>query len=123
MAEKKNVSLPQEVIDQIRAELLKELRAEFHKEEQAPPVRDEAAEAWLEERVPVTLFYDGGKYKDPVFVAVNGENCVIKRGEPVMVKRKFVLVLEQSAQQDKEAADLAQAMQRSYETETRKLFY
>lgn len=34
----------------------------------------------------------GGKQKD-VFCSVNGENCVIKRGVPVKIKRKFYEVL------------------------------
>ena len=34
----------------------------------------------------------GGKQKD-IFCAVNGETCVIKRGIPVEIKRKFYEVL------------------------------
>lgn len=54
----------------------------------------------LEEYVDVELFYDGDKYKDDVFVQVNGENCVIKRGTKVRIKRKFALALEESHVQD-----------------------
>lgn len=53
-----------------------------------------------EELVPVKLFKDGEKYKDDVFVAVNGEHCKIQRGKTVMIKRKFARVLEQSHLQD-----------------------
>ena len=58
------------------------------------------------EIVTVHLFKDSGKYKDDVFVAVNGETCQIKRGVDVRVKRKFAEVLAQSARQDSATAEL-----------------
>ncbi|MBQ1271465.1 MAG: hypothetical protein IIW34_08750 [Clostridia bacterium] len=61
---------------------------------------------YLEEYVPVRLFKDKEKYSDDVFVAVNGEGCLIRRGETVMIKRKFAEVLEQSDRQDLYAAGL-----------------
>ena len=57
-------------------------------------------EAYYNELVEVKLFKDNNKYKDDVYVSVNGENCLIKRGERVKVKRKFALVLDQSDLQD-----------------------
>ncbi len=57
-----------------------------------------------EELVEVKLFKDNNKYKDDVFVQVNGENCVIKRGERVKVKRKFAEVLDNSDMQDYETS-------------------
>ena len=63
-------------------------------------------EAYWNELVPVRLFKDNNKYKEDVFVAVNGENCVIKRGEEVMIKRKFAAVLENSDRQDYETSKL-----------------
>ena len=62
--------------------------------------------AYANELVEVKLFKDNNKYKDDVFVAVNGENCVIKRGEKVQVKRKFAEVLENSDLQDYETSKL-----------------
>ena len=53
-----------------------------------------------EQLVSIELFKDNEKYTDDVFVAVNGERVQIRRGETVMVKRKFVEVLEQSRKQD-----------------------
>ena len=53
-------------------------------EEAVNPVDEE-----MEEYVTVKLFKDNGKYKDDVFVAVNGEGCNIPRGIPVKIKRKF----------------------------------
>ena len=40
-----------------------------------------------EELVSIRLFKDNDKYKDDVFVAVNGEAIQIKRGETVKIKR------------------------------------
>ena len=60
----------------------------------------------LEEYVEVELFWDGVKYKDPVFVQLNGANCVIQRGVPVKIKRKFYQVLEDSKLQETHTAKL-----------------
>nr|DAH16041.1 MAG TPA: hypothetical protein [Caudoviricetes sp.] len=60
----------------------------------------------LEEYTMVRLFKDSDKYKDDVFLCVNGENCVVKRGVPVKIKKKFALILEQSYQQDLLTAEL-----------------
>lgn len=57
-----------------------------------------------EEYVEVKLFKDNGRYKEPAFVAVNGENCVIERGVRVKIKRKFAEVLDNSDNQDYETS-------------------
>lgn len=72
-----------------------------------------------EELVPVRLFKDNDKYKDDVFVAVNGERVQIKRGETVMVKRKFADVLEQSMKQDTATANLIERESSRYEAEAK----
>ncbi|MBQ8143201.1 MAG: hypothetical protein IJ042_00210 [Butyricicoccus sp.] len=56
-----------------------------------------------EELVEITLFRDGEKYKDDVYVCVNGEGCLIRRGEPVRVRRCIAEVLEHSMRQDARA--------------------
>ena len=48
---------------------------------------NEERKAYWNELVEVKLFKDNNKYKDDVYVSVNGENCVIKRGEKVKIKR------------------------------------
>ena len=76
------------------------------------PELDEKRKADLargEEYVEVKLFKDNGRYKDPVFVAVNGENCVIERGVRVKIKRKFAEVLDNSDNQDYETSRLMDA--------------
>ena len=65
-----------------------------------------ADQAYLEEYIAIKLFKDNDRYKDDVYVAINGKNCVIKRGEWVKIKRKFALVLDQSEIQDSKAAQL-----------------
>ena len=67
---------------------------------------NEERKAYWEELVTVKLFRDNNKYKDDVFVSVNGENCVIKRGIEVKIKRKFAEVLDKSDLQDYETSML-----------------
>lgn len=57
-----------------------------------------------EKLVPVQLFKDGGKYKDAVFVAVNGRSYQIQRGEMVYVPESVAEVLSQSMAQDNATA-------------------
>ena len=59
-----------------------------------------------EELVEIELFRDNKYYKDNVFVAVNGESCVIARGEKVKIKKKFADVLASSMRQDIKTARL-----------------
>ena len=54
----------------------------------------------------VYLFYDGEKYKDPVFVGINGNTWLIKRGEEVEVPVEVAAVLENQMAQDNSAAQL-----------------
>ena len=75
-------------------------------------VRD--VEAYLNELVAVKLFRDNDRYKDDVYVAVNGQNCIIKRGEWVKIKRKFALVLDQSEIQDIKTAEMLEAEQNRF---------
>lgn len=63
-----------------------------------------------EEYVTVQLFKDGGKYSDDVFVSVNGENCLVKRGIPVSIRRKFAETLENSLRQDEQTAQIIQGL-------------
>lgn len=57
-----------------------------------------------EKLVPVQLFKDNGKYKDDVFVAVNGRSYQIQRGEMVYVPESVAEVLSQSMAQDNATA-------------------
>ena len=132
MAEKKTAAPAQEqaidlneVQKQI-AEMLNAAKAEAKKivdeakavaDEITAPAKEKAAldaekaahEAYMEELVEVKLFKDNGKYKDDVFVSVNGETIALKRGERVKIKRKFAEVLDNSDRQDYETSKLIEA--------------
>ena len=73
----------------------------------------------MEELVQVRLFKDNDKYRDDVFVQVNGERLQIKRGEPVWIKRKFAEVLEQSMEQDARTARLIEESGSDYRAAAR----
>ena len=82
--------------------------AKSAEEEEAAKKAAELA-AYMEEYVEVKLFKDNDRYKDDVFVSVNGENCLIQRGERVKIKRKFAEVLDHSEHQDYETSKLIEA--------------
>lgn len=89
----------------VAAMLAEEKAKAAEAEAQAKAQREQDA-AHMEELVEIKLFKDNGKYKDDVFVSVNGETIAIKRGERVKIKRKFAEVLEHSDHQDQETARL-----------------
>lgn len=73
-----------------------------------------------EELVEITLFKDSSRYTDDVFVSVNDDNCLIQRGKPVKIKRKFYEVLMNSQAQDVAAAEKSSALSDSFEEKTKK---
>lgn len=74
----------------------------------------EERKAYWDELVPIKLFKDNNKYRDDVFVAVNGETCQIQRGVEVKIKRKFADVLEKSLGQDFETSMLMEKKQNEF---------
>lgn len=67
-----------------------------------------------EELVSYTAPVMGAKDRKDVIVSVNGETIRIKRGVPVKIKRKFLKVLQQAADQEYAAYQvMAQAQKRS----------
>ena len=88
-----------------------------------PTMSEEAkrAEEYWNEEVEIQLFKDNGKYKDDVYVAVNGVNCLIQRGKPVKVKRKFAETLRRSLEQDNETADMIRELESDYEKRSKEL--
>jgi hypothetical protein len=89
--------------DRIIANAKKTASGEMSEEEKKARAE---SEAYWNELVEVKLFKDNNKYKDAVFVAHNGDNCVIRRGEKVKVKRKFAHILDLSDMQDYETSKL-----------------
>ncbi len=91
------------------------------KKETAPEQAAETPAQAGEELVSVRLFKDNDKYKGDVFVAVNGQSVLIRRGERVAIKKKFAEVLEQSLDQDQRTAGLIERESRAYEEAKDKL--
>lgn len=68
-----------------------------------------------DEMVEIELFYDGERYKDDVFVQVNGKSVLIKRGEKVKVTKAVAEVIQNSLQQKAQTAELMSKLQRDYQ--------
>ena len=94
---------------------IEELKAD---EESAPSPARDTNEAYLNEYVDVRLFMDNGKYKEPLYVGINGKNCMIPRGEFVRIKRKFAFLIEQSEIQEMKAAETLQQAKDRYVQES-----
>lgn len=67
--------------------------------------------AYYNEPVTVKLFKDSGKYKDDVFVAVNGVGMIVPRGVDVEIPRKYAEALKNSELQDSFAAEYQAKLQ------------
>lgn len=106
---------------QTAEEILANAKAEAAKivEEAKAQAQAETAPKDPEDLVPTRLFKDGDKYKDDVFVAVNGRAYQIKRGVTVQVPAYVAAVLEQSAEQDNATANLIEQESSSFEAEAR----
>lgn len=123
MAEKKTADLSEiqaeirKMLDEAKAQAA-EIVANAQKSTGVDPEAAKKRAADLargEEYVEVKLFKDNGRYKEPVFVAVNGENCVIERGVRVKIKRKFAEVLDNSDNQDYETSRMMDAKSGEFE--------
>ena len=77
-------------------------------------------ENWLNEYVEIKLFKDNDKYKDDVYVAVNGKNCVIRLGVWTRIRRKFAMLLDQSEIQDLRTAELMEREASRFADESRR---
>ena len=64
--------------------------------------------------VKVRLFKDNQNYTSDVFVSVNGENYLIKRGVTVDVPDYIAEVLESSQREDENAVMRMEMAERSY---------
>ena len=88
------------------------------KRQGAHPSESKKEKDYMNGEVMIRLFKDNSRYKDDLFVAVNGENCVIKRGVWVKVKRKFALVIDQSLIQDQMTGDYMDDKAREFARES-----
>ena len=73
------------------------------------------ANDWLEEPVTIQLFKDGKDYKDDLFISVNNKRWQIKRGLPVTVPRKVMLLIADSEIQSIKAAEYSDERQNEYQ--------
>ena len=80
----------------------------------------QSQQAYLNEYVEVRLFKDNEKYKDDVYVAINGKNCVIRRGVWTRIRRKFAMLLDQSEIQDLRTAELMEQEASRFASESRR---
>lgn len=109
MATKKEVVEEKEVVDSTGT-----LKEEVSEVVEAPKIVEGSPE-WYEEEIEIRLFKDNGKYKEPLFVALNGQSLLIERGKRVKVKRKFAEIIEQSLDQDEYANSIIEKNVREYE--------
>lgn len=72
-----------------------------------------------EECVDFEAFYDGDRYKDDIFVCVNGARIQIKRGERVQIKRKYLEVIRSSEEQDRLTARAMESLAREFEEQSK----
>jgi hypothetical protein len=91
-------------------------------EEPVEEIKEETAEEKVtdpgEELVTIQLFKDNDRYRDDLYVAVNGERILIQRGVPVTLKRKFAEVIQHSERQDQRTDALMQRMADDYVRKT-----
>ena len=71
-------------------------------------------ERYLNEYISVKLFKDNDKYKDDVYVAVNGQNCIIKRGEWVKTTSRVRSYNCASEIQDMKTAEFIEREQKRF---------
>ena len=127
--EKKSLAALHREMEEMRAAYEAELLAlkaeNAQKEDQAE--HDKRMQAFLKEQkdylneyVEVRLFKDNEKYKDDVYVAINGRNCVIRRGVWTRIRRKFAMLLDQSEIQDLRTAELMEKEASRFADESRR---
>lgn len=84
-------------------------------------VQEPAAKEGKEKMVKIRLFKDNERYKDDVFVAINGRAYQIKRGEDVEVPAGVAEVLEQSQRQDEATAAMLEQESARFSAQARAL--
>lgn len=85
--------------------------------EPALPVADKPAfdaQAYLDELVPVTLFYDGKEYKNRLHVRINDKRWSIKRGVEVPIPRRVKYIIDDQIKMDMAAQMSANAAEEAY---------
>lgn len=118
MADAKTAPKKEEVSPEIleMVERMVEAKMAAKKNADAAPDPGIAAETErMNEKVEIRLFKDNDRYKDDLFVAVNGVGYQIQRGVKVKVPRNVALVIEQGMEQDERTAALIEKESGIYE--------
>lgn len=123
MAERKTASAAEQKVTLTLEELQALVREEVAKAKGAEP---EKAEMVVlpepePEMVKIKLFKDGGKYSEPVFVAVNGRRWIVPRGVEVEIPDYVAEVLERSMEQDQATALMIEKLENRFNEKTKTL--
>ena len=122
MANQKTEKVPaleaQDIVEKARAEAAAILEAARKSAAaMAPETKEVSPNPPAEKTVRIKLPKDNYRYRDDVFVGVNGKGWLIKRGIPVEVPEIVAEVLEQSALQDESTAMLIERESTKYEND------
>ena len=114
-----NTELTPEIEALIKARVEAEIEAAKPEDSTEEQIREEQKrkeiDEWLNQRVTVKLMKDSERYKDDVFVGVNGKGWLIKRGVPVQIPRYVAMALEDSLAQDEQTAMLIEKKTADYQ--------
>ena len=112
-----NMGISPDELARIKSELMAELRLQMKNEADTvtdPKTAHFVPDPSFEEYVELELFKDGRRYKDDVYIGINGGNCMVQRGKKVKIKRKYALILEQSLKQDVVSAEYSELKQKEF---------
>lgn len=112
--EKTSAPDPWEIINQMNARI-KELENAKKAPVNTDPRHTPPPDLSKEPKRKINLFLDNDKYKDDVFVGINGRTFLIKRGVDVEVPESVAKVLEDSGVQQQYAYTHMRNLQDMYE--------
>ena len=123
MAERKPTTGDQKVTLTM-TELQEMIRQELAKAQEAQPAEKQVLvelPAPPAKKVKVKLFRDNDRYKDPVFVAVNGERYIVPRGVEVEIPEYIYEVLERSMAEDQQTALMLEQLEQKFNEKTKEM--
>ena len=123
MAERKPTTGEQKVTLTM-TELQEMIRQEVAKAQEAQPAEKQVLvelPAPPAKKVKVKLFRDNDRYKDPVFVAVNGERYIVPRGVEVEIPEYIYEVLERSMAEDQQTALMLEQLEQKFNEKTKEM--
>ncbi len=97
-----------------------EAQEEVKVEKALEEMTDEEQRAYWAEPVRIKLFKDSSRYKDDMFVAVNGKSYQIKRGVEVTVPRNVAEVISQAQENEYNNSILFEEMSSEFQEKSKK---